>query len=288
MCAPKIFSYFWRMIPSMKYKWIFVAVLSLCQISGFARVVVSRATGEPVVYASVGIVNRNLGTVTDSLGRFSLKVPVEYMDDSIRISSVGYVAQTFSVHDFRDMPDTVRLGDDVHILSEVVVKPRKIEHKTAGRKSSGGFIFIEVESDRAAGQGLAVPLTVNERVWLRGLGFTVEVNERTLSAMTFRVNVYVKEGSDYTPLASVRPVYFDYNKSDLVDGHFRYTFPEEIMLEKGKYYVELEFLKNFVPEQFIMKTHPMTGKTRYRYASQSGWETLPFGAPLYIEYDRLR
>lgn len=57
------------------------------------------------------------------------------------------------------------------------------------------------------------------------------------------------------------------------------------MLEDGDYYVELEFLENFVNEIFIMRTKPLTGRTRYRYACQSDWETLPFGAPVYIEYD---
>lgn len=81
------------------------------------------------------------------------------------------------------------------------------------------------------------------------------------------------------------PVYFDYDKSRLDDGSFTYTFPEEIMLDEGNYYIELEFLENFHDEYFIMRSKPLTGKTRYRYASQSGWETLPFGAPVYIEYD---
>lgn len=57
------------------------------------------------------------------------------------------------------------------------------------------------------------------------------------------------------------------------------------MLEDGDYYVELEFLENFANEFFIMRTKPLTVRTRYRYASQSDWEILPFGAPVYIEYD---
>lgn len=57
------------------------------------------------------------------------------------------------------------------------------------------------------------------------------------------------------------------------------------MLEDGDFYIELEFLENFYDEYFVMKTKPLTGKTRYRYASQSKWETLPFGVPIYIEYD---
>lgn len=57
------------------------------------------------------------------------------------------------------------------------------------------------------------------------------------------------------------------------------------MLEDGDFYIELEFLENFYDEYFVIKTKPLTGKPRYRYASQSKWETLPFGAPIYIEYD---
>ena len=60
------------------------------------------------------------------------------------------------------------------------------------------------------------------------------------------------------------------------------------MLDKGEYYVELEFLENFKDEFFIMRSKPLSGKTRYRYASQSAWETLPFGSTLYFEYDNLK
>lgn len=35
----------------------------------YSRTVLSESTGEPVVYASVGVINRNLGTVTDTLGK---------------------------------------------------------------------------------------------------------------------------------------------------------------------------------------------------------------------------
>ena len=259
-----------------------------CSLSGSARTVISEATGEPVIYASVGVINRNHGTLTDSLGHFSLSVPIEYMNDSIRISSIGYVSQTFAAKDFKDIPDTLKLADNMIALSEVVVKPQKIEHKIAGRKSSGGFIYIEVENYRAAGQGIAIPLTINKRAWLKNLGFTVEVNDRTLSRMKFRVNVYEKDANGYKLLSTIKPLYFDYNKSDLVDGQFKYTFPEEIMLEEGKYYVELEFLENFSPELFLMKSRPMTGKTRFRYASQSDWEAMPFGAPIYVEYDAIK
>lgn len=249
-----------------------------------SRTVLSESTGEPVVYASVGVINRNLGTVADTAGNFSLQIPPEFVNDSIRISSIGYVAKTFAVKDIKSIPDTIFLSDDFRMLSEVVVKPQRIKHKTAGRKGAGGFIYIEVEGYKAAGQGLATPLKVKGRAWLKELGFTIVTENKPLSRMKFRINIYRKEDDHYV-LQNFNPIYFDYDKSQLDNGLFTYKFPEELMLEDGDYYVELEFLENFANEFFIMRTKPLTGRTRYRYASQSDWETLPFGAPVYIEYD---
>lgn len=249
-----------------------------------SRTVLSESTGEPVVYASVGVINRNLGTVADTAGNFSLQIPPEFVNDSIRISSIGYVAKTFAVKDIKSIPDTIFLSEDVRMLSEVVVKPQRVKHKTAGRKGAGGFIYIEVEGYKAAGQGLATPLKVKGRAWLKELGFTIVTENRPLSEMKFRINIYRREDDHYV-LQNFNPIYFDYDKSQLDNGLFTYKFPEELMLEDGDYYVELEFLENFANEFFIMRTKPLTGRTRYRYASQSDWETLPFGAPVYIEYD---
>lgn len=134
-----------------------------------------------MIYASIGVINRNLGTVADTLGNFSLKIPAEFIDDSIRISSIGYVAKTFAVKDIQNIPDTILLADDVRMLNEVVVKPVRIKHKTAGRKSTGGFIYIEIEGNRAAGQGLATPLKVKERAWLKELGFTLKTSQMNIS-----------------------------------------------------------------------------------------------------------
>lgn len=266
-------------------RYIVLPLLALTSpILGHSRTVLSESTREPVVYASVGVINRNIGTVTDTLGRFSLSIPSEFINDSVRISSVGYIAKTFAIKDIRSLPDTILLTDSKILLNEVVVKPQRIRHKTAGRKGSGGFICIEIEGDKAAGQGLATPLNVHKRAWLKEIGFTIITDNKPLSRMKFRVNIYQKEDNEYV-LLNIKPIYFDYDISRLVKGHYSYKFPEEILLDEGEYYVELEFLENFADEYFMMRSKPLTGKTRYRYASQSKWESLPFGAPIHIEYD---
>lgn len=47
-------------------------------------------------------------------------------------------------------------------MNEVFVKPQRIKHKTAGRKNGNGFIYIEIEGYKAAGQGLAIPMKVKK------------------------------------------------------------------------------------------------------------------------------
>lgn len=262
---------------------VWISVLSGGMVMG-ARTVVSATTGEPVVYASVGVLNKTLGTVTDSTGTFRLTVPREMLDDTLRISCVGYETRDFRLRDLMSYGDTIRLAEVTVALNEVVVKPHNIKHKTAGRKAKGGFVYIEIESDRAAGQGVAIPLEVKNVAWLKELGFCVIDNDATVDHMKFRVNVYRKTDGEYL-IENMLPVYFDFYKDNLKDEWFTYVFPEEMMLEKGEYYIELEFLENFRGKQFIMKSKPLTGRTRYRYASQSQWETLPFGAPIYIDYD---
>lgn len=109
---------------------IYISCLFCCLI-GNVRTVVSESTNKPVIYAGIGVINRNIGTVSDTLGNFTLNIPTDYLNDSIRISCVGYKHKTFAVKDIKTLPDTIRLEDDVVMLDEVVVKPQRIKHKTA-------------------------------------------------------------------------------------------------------------------------------------------------------------
>lgn len=92
---------------------------------------------------------------------------------------------------------------------------------------------------------------------MKELGFSIITDNRPLSKMKFRVNIYRKEDDGYK-LQNFNPLYFDYDKTKLDNGLFAYKFPEEIMLDEGNYYIELEFLENFTNEYFIMRSKPMT------------------------------
>jgi hypothetical protein len=53
----------------------------------------------PVEYVNIGIVNKNIGTISNNNGEFVLAIPAEFENDSVRFSMVGYVPLTLSVAD---------------------------------------------------------------------------------------------------------------------------------------------------------------------------------------------
>lgn len=276
---------------SLRNRCLCLLVLLLGCYAGYGKTVLSKSTGAPVQYASVGIIDRNCGTLTDTLGNFTLKMDSRHINDSIRISCIGYITQTFAVKDFMTVPDTILLSENAVQLNEVVVKPEKIKHKIAGRKKGGGILQFNMAGDSIAGFGIAMLVKVKKRAWLKEIGFhnisdTLPNGYKPLSQMKFRVNFYRKEDDTYK-LMNLKSEYFNYHISQLVDNSFAHTFSDEITLEKGEYYVELEFLENYSSEFFMFKASPLTGTTRMRAASHSSWFRFPVVFPIYVAYDTI-
>ena len=90
--------------------------------------VVSQEEGEPIIGASVLVVGTNVGTVTNSQGKFSLTLPAG--KTHIRVTYVGMQTQAVQARDGM----VVRLGLDANALDEIVVTAMGIsrQQKTLG------------------------------------------------------------------------------------------------------------------------------------------------------------
>src|SRR5690606_40313860 len=57
--------------------------------------VTDQETGEALEFVNVGVLNRNIGTVTDEQGNFSLPLSPKNDADTLRISLIGYEPASF-------------------------------------------------------------------------------------------------------------------------------------------------------------------------------------------------
>ncbi|HNP94138.1 MAG TPA: carboxypeptidase-like regulatory domain-containing protein [Cyclobacteriaceae bacterium] len=82
--------------------------------------VVDRETREPVVFASVGIKDRPIGTITNLQGEFDFHIPSEFRNDVLVISMLGY--QSFEAPAWTITPNQViEISKSTQLLDEVVV-----------------------------------------------------------------------------------------------------------------------------------------------------------------------
>ncbi len=80
-------------------------ILCLFNFSLFAQNMVvgtvkDSETKKPIPYVNIGIVKKNIGTVSDSEGKFDLKFPLTLENDIIKLSSIGYKSKSMLVKHF--------------------------------------------------------------------------------------------------------------------------------------------------------------------------------------------
>ncbi|MEN8125173.1 MAG: carboxypeptidase-like regulatory domain-containing protein [Bacteroidota bacterium] len=105
---------------------IVLIILVQVNVSGqiIEGVIIDSKTNKPLEYVSVGIINTNFGTVTDSNGYFNFEAKVEELS-IVRISMIGYEPQNFSVKDLRNNKIEIKLTETTIELAEIIIKPTK-------------------------------------------------------------------------------------------------------------------------------------------------------------------
>jgi len=133
----------------MKTRIHFVLALLTISTLTFAqdkviRGVVFDDTGQPLPYAMLGIKEKSIGTITNDIGYFTLKVPIDkYIPtDSLIISHLGYHKHTVSLSDLKDSANHFNLRNQPQELAEIIVTPHTSSRKTIGRANAFGIVQI--------------------------------------------------------------------------------------------------------------------------------------------------
>ena len=100
---------------------LLLAPLAWTQTTKVSGLVTDAKTGEPIPFASVAFVDSRIGASTDMDGRYAIET--YYATDSIRVSTVGYVARSFAVKKDKVQVIDIALQPNSFELAEVVIKP---------------------------------------------------------------------------------------------------------------------------------------------------------------------
>ena len=176
---------------------LFLASQLLAQ-NNFQAIIADSNSKQPLAFVNIGVVNKNIGTVSDLDGFFSLKLNPTEKEDLIRFSMIGYKSYTENIASFVkkfSKGDTVFLKEEVLELSEIVLSENKWKRKTLGNKTKSKSISTGFTNNELGNEiGVIIPIkdapTVLET-------FFFHINENQYRPLVFRG---LKEGLPHKSL----------------------------------------------------------------------------------------
>ncbi len=260
---------------------IFFFTLSAHELLGqiFHGKTVDKDNGNPIAYVNIGIKNRNIGTVSDSRGQFSIELDGQYDNDTLFFSCVGYHPFGISVQDLKAAQSIeIRLEEKVVALREVLVQPRDYIRKTLGIKARSKSIAIGFEENRL-GYECGILIKVKTTAILETLNLNIA--SCSYDTVFYRVNFYsLREDGDFENFLQ-KPIYFEISK-DKIGDKIAIDLKEYNIHVEGDFLVTVEHVKDLGMGHLYFCAG-LSKKTYYRKTSQGDWESVPIGVGINID-----
>lgn len=87
----------------------------------YSGIIIDAQSNNPLVFASIGVENSNISTITNNEGEFLLKVPNSFKNASVVISFLGYQQKTIPLSDLKRRNNRISLEASTITLSEIKV-----------------------------------------------------------------------------------------------------------------------------------------------------------------------
>ena len=158
--------------------------------------IIDAFTKEPLPFVNIGVLKKELGTVSNEEGFFFLEVPDLFAKETLRFSMIGFDERDFQVADLEAIllsNNTLVLAEQTTFLEEVVLTAEKKWDTRVSGNSTTSKLLITGFTSNQLGNEIALFVKVKKTpAYIEGIQFSVV--ENIYPEVRFRVNVY---SSDY-------------------------------------------------------------------------------------------
>ena len=244
----------------------------ICQVDLVGQVI-DAAIEESLPYVNIGLVNQNIGTVTDEAGYFELEVPGNgYADATLRFSMIGFEPQDFTLQEYRDQKIlTIPLKEKATALEEVVLttKKNKYQTKILGNKTTSQLIYAAFTTNKLGNEmGFLVRGRKNPMILKK---FNVSLVENDYGPIRFRLNFYdLKEGLPNETLLNENIIVETDIQSGIVSKDLT---PYEIVIDQD-FFVAIEWIEDLGPGKLFFSGGFFGSPLIAREVSQGTWSKV--------------
>lgn len=262
---------------------ILILLLNCYTIFGqnISGVIINEKSKLPIEYVNIGIARKNIGTVSDLNGKYSLSLDSQFDNDTLLFSSIGYLPFSIKIADLKKGGNrNVFLKEKVYEIKEVTVTPRIFTPRTLGitthfKKFCAGF------KENLLGYELGILMNVKKSAVIK----TVKINIAACSydSIFYRLNIYKVIGKMNFENILTNPVYINLSK-DKVKEEIQIDLQDQHIVVDGDFLVTLEHVKD-LGSGYLYFCASLMDRTFYRETSQGEWKTVPVGISISVDAD---
>jgi hypothetical protein len=245
--------------------------------------VLSTSTQTGIGFVNVVIVGKNIGTVSDKDGYFSIAPVNIFNSDSLCFSIIGYESKTLSILQFtEDSTKMVFLDLKVYRLLEVSVihkKGRKPKEIIIGTRVISNDLKSGFENNDL-GSELGIKVHLNHEVLLKDLNLNVATC--TFDSVTYRLNIYQSANQIEYENILTEPIYISFSK-DRIKNVITYDLRKYSIIVKGNILIALELYKDLGEGSLLFHTEFFTGFTFHRKTIDGNWTKSPGVIGMYCD-----
>ena len=234
--------------------------------------IIDAFTKEPLPFVNIGVLKKELGTVSNEDGFFFLEVPDLFAKETLRFSMIGFDERDFQVADleaFLLSNNTLVLAEQTTFLEEVVLTAEKKWDTRVSGNSTTSKLLITGFTSNQLGNEIALFVKVKKTpAYIDGIQFSVV--ENIYPEVRFRVNVY---SSDYRfPDENIlkENIFITLKQSE---GLISVDLKEYDILVDDDVFISLEWIDEDLGSEGLWFSAGVFGKSIYaRSTSQAEWK----------------
>jgi len=255
--------------------FLFVFLLSFTALNAQHIVqgrIIDAFTKEPLPFVNIGVLKKELGTVSNEDGFFFLEVPDLFAKETLRFSMIGFDERDFQVADLEATllsNNTLVLAEQTTFLEEVVLTAEKKWDTRVSGNSTTSKLLITGFTSNQLGNEIALFVKVKKTpAYIDGIQFSVV--ENIYPEVRFRVNVY---SSDYRfPDENIlkENIFITLKQSE---GLISVDLKEYDILVDDDVFISLEWIDEDLGSEGLWFSAGVFGKSIYaRSTSQAEWK----------------
>lgn len=227
-------------------------------------------TNFPLPYVNIGLLNKNIGTVSDSKGLFNFELNDDD-SDTVRFSMIGYESIDIPIKDaipfFKENGIISMKPKTIH-LQEVVVRPENYSYKTEGNGKGSKRKKIGFGPNDNLGREIGTVISVKDGKEAYIEESIVNIATNDYGKIKLRINIYEWKNNRPGERINTQPMYFE---TDQKEGLWKADLKEYNLKVDNDFFISYQYIEDMGDYGLYFTFSFNKAPTLWRESSHSTW-----------------